>query len=191
VIVRTYDSETTGKPWFYPVELSPAITLNRDWTLRFIESEPAINEIFTLRQPESWTNLNHPDASRNMGTALYSTEITRPDMQADDWILDLGDVRESARIRINGQEAGVCWSVPYRLKVGKYLKTGSNRIEIEVTNLPANRIADYDRRGVNWKTFKDINIVNLNYRSANYANWQAMPSGLNSQVRLIPVRSRF
>ncbi|MDR0794433.1 MAG: glycosyl hydrolase family 2, partial [Tannerella sp.] len=26
VIVRTYDSETTGKSWFYPVELSPAIT---------------------------------------------------------------------------------------------------------------------------------------------------------------------
>ena len=191
IIIRTYDTETEGKSWFYPVELTPVITLNQDWTLRFIHSEPAIIETFILRQPESWTHLNHPDVSRNMGTALYSTEITLPNIQADDWILDLGDVRESARIRINGQDAGTCWSVPYRLKAGKFLKTGKNLIEIEVTNLPANRIADYDRQGINWRIFKDINVVNINYERSNYAHWQPLPSGLNSPVRLIPVRSGF
>ena len=187
IIIRTYDTETKGKPWLYPVELSPVLTLNQDWTLRFIQSEPPINGIFTLTQPDSWTNLNHPDVCRNMGTALYATEITLPNMQAHDWILDLGDVRESARIRINGQDAGTCWSVPYRLRVGKFLKEGKNQIEIEVTNLPANRIADYDRRGVIWRIFKDINIVNLNYERSNYAHWQPLPSGLNSPVRLIPI----
>ena len=187
IIIRTFDKETTGNPWFYPVESAPMLTLNQEWTLRFVQSEPAINETFTFKEPDSWTNLYHPDVSRNMGTALYATEITLPAVQADDWIIDLGDVRESARIRINGQEAGTCWSVPFRLKVGKFLQTGKNQIEIEVTNLPANRIADYDRRGVNWRIFKDINVVNLNYDSVSYANWQPVPSGLNSQVRLIPV----
>ena len=40
-----------------------------------------------------------------MGTGVYSLDIELPTLQADDWILDLGDVRESARVRINGQEA--------------------------------------------------------------------------------------
>jgi len=190
VIMQTFDRETTGKAWFYPAELSPVLTLNHDWTLRFIQSEPTINETFTIKQPESWTNLNHPDVNRNMGTALYATDITLPAVKAVEWIIDLGDVRESARVRINGQEAGICWSVPFRLKVGKFLQTGKNRIEIEVTNLPANRIADYDRRGINWRIFKDINVVNLNYERTSYANWQPMPSGLNSPVQLIPVSNK-
>ena len=189
VIIRTYDKVTEGKPWFYSVESSLPITLNQDWTLRFIESEPTISETFTINQPVSWTTLNHPDVSRNMGTALYATEITVPPIQADDWMLDLGDVRESARIRINGQDVGICWAVPYRLRIGKFLKTGKNLIEIEVTNLPANRIADFDQRGIKWRIFKDINVVNLNYQSVSYANWQPLPSGLNSSVRLIPLRS--
>ena len=188
IVIRTYNKTTEGKPWFYPVELSPVLAFNQEWTVRFIQSEPAINETFTIKQPETWTNFNHPDAIRNMGTALYSTEITLPSTQADDWILDLGDVRESARVRINGQDAGTCWSAPFRMKAGKYLQPGKNRIEIEVTNLPANRIADYDRRGIKWRIFKDINVVNLKYENITCANWQPLPSGLNSPVQLIPVK---
>ena len=38
-----------------------------------------------------------------------------------------------------------------------------------------------------WRKFKEINIVDLRYRPANYGHWAPMPSGLNSEVRLIPV----
>lgn len=110
-----------------------------------------------------------------------------PHIPADDWILDLGDVRESARVRINGQDAGTAWAVPYQLKVGKWLKPGDNKIEIEVTNLPANRIADMDRRGEKWRIFNEINVVNLQYKPVPYTDWQPLPSGLNGSVRLIPV----
>ena len=125
-----------------------------------------------------------------MATARYTIVFTLPEITADDWILDLGDVRESARVRINGQDAGTAWAVPFRLKVGKYLESGANRIEVDVTNLPANRIADYDRRKINWRIFKEINIVDLNYEKRQYDDWEPMPSGLNSPVRLIPV-TRF
>ena len=47
-----------------------------------------------------------------MGTGVYSLDIELPALKADNWILDLGDVRESARVRINGQEAGCVWAVP-------------------------------------------------------------------------------
>ena len=66
-------------------------------------------------------------------------------------------------------------------------KTGKNRIEVEVTNLPANRIADMDRKHIEWRIFKDINMAKLNYVKGDYKNWDAMPSGLNGNIRLIPV----
>ena len=76
---------------------------------------------------------------------------------------------------------------PYELSVGKYLKNGLNAIEIEVTGLPANHIASLDQKGVQWRIFKEINIVDLNYKKTGYANWKTMPAGLNSEVKLIPV----
>jgi hypothetical protein len=62
-----------------------------------------------------------------------------------------------------------------------------NTISVEVTNLPANRIADMDRRGEQWRIFNEINVVNLNYQRQPYGHWAALPSGLNSNVKLIPV----
>ena len=103
-------------------------------------------------------------------------------------MLDLGDVRETARVRINGQDAGTAWAVPYRLRVGQFLHPDANRIEIEVTGLPANRIADYDRRGVVWRRFKEINMVDLHYKDTRYDTWGTDPQGLNGAVKLIPVR---
>ena len=113
-----------------------------------------------------------------------------PDIKADDWIPDLGDVRESARVKVNGNDAGCAWAVPYRLNVGKYLKSGSNTIEVEVTNLPANRIAQLDREGKEWRKFNEINVVVLKYSRKKYDYWQPVPSGLNGTVKLIPVKKK-
>lgn len=191
LILQTFTGRMPECPaWEYIKEQPVSLSLDRGWTLTFPESEPAIPGTFVIDRPVSWTTLDHPDASRNMATAHYTIVFTLPEITADDWILDLGDVRESARVRINGQDAGTAWAVPFRLKVGKYLESGANRIEVDVTNLPANRIADYDRRKINWRIFKEINIVDLNYEKRQYDDWEPMPSGLNSPVRLIPV-TRF
>ena len=53
--------------------------------------------------------------------------------------------------------------------------------------MPANRIADMDRRGEKWRIFNEINVVNLQYKPIPYTDWQPLPSGLNGSVRLIPV----
>ena len=187
-ILQTYQQPLqASKPWKYVKEQPFSLRLDHGWKLHFAESKPEIQGTFDIDRPCSWTHIDHPAAQTNMGTGVYSLDIELPTLQADDWILDLGDVRESARVRINGQEAGCAWAVPYQLKVGQFLKPGKNHIEIEVTNLPANRITELDRQGVQWRKFKEINIVDLNYRPANYGHWSPLPSGLNSEVRLIPV----
>ena len=115
--------------------------------------------------------------------------VNVPDsVEADGWILDLGDVRESARVSVNNQEAGCVWCVPMTVEVGHLLHKGLNDIVIDVTNLQANHIADYERRGVEWRVFKDANIASVtNAKKFSFGDWDTVPSGLNSTVRLIPV----
>ena len=46
-----------------------------------------------------------------------------------------------------------------------------------------------DKRGVEWRIFKDINIAALGYKEGNYAGWDPMPSGLLGPVSLIPMKN--
>ena len=103
---------------------------------------------------------------------------------ANHWAIDLGDVRESARVFVNGKYIGTAWSVPFVLKLSN-LKVGNNDLRIEVTNLPANRISEMDRRGVPWRKFENINVVDIHYEHTTYEHWEPMPSGLNSTVKLV------
>ena len=93
-------------------------------------------------------------------------------------------MRESARVYINGVFVGCAWSVPFVLDCGKAFRKGDNTITIEVTNLPANRIADMDRRKVPWRKFNNINVVDIHYKHTTYEAWNPVPSGLNASVVL-------
>ena len=106
---------------------------------------------------------------------------------ADDYILDLGDVRESAKVWVNGQDAGILWHVPFKVNIGQYLKQGNNTFRIEVANLMANRIIDLDKRKVEWRKFNEINFVNLNYEPFDASGWETMDSGLLGPVTITPV----
>ncbi|MCP4644816.1 MAG: hypothetical protein GY851_30520 [bacterium] len=55
--------------------------------------------------------------------------------------LDLGQVAEVCRVRVNDQNAGIGWHEPYRFDLGGRLKRGENAIKVEVANLWHNRIA--------------------------------------------------
>ncbi len=187
-LLRTFTKEDVKMAdWEYTVSQTVGLTLENNWKLHFEHSEPAIEGTFNIGKVCSWTELDEPKAKVNMGTGVYSVSFTLPTISADEWVLDLGDVRESARVKINGKEVGTLWSVPYIAKVGKFLKQGENHLEIEVTNLSANRIADYDRRGIEWRNFKEINIVDINYKVKKYSDWETVPSGLLGPVKLVPV----
>ena len=124
----------------------------------------------------------------NCGTGCYSGVFTISDVSAgDEWILDLGDVRASATVKINGHEVATAWSVPFVLQVGQWLRNGDNTIEISVTNLPANRMAQMDREGVEWRIFKDANIVSSKYKELSCGQWAVAPSGLLQDVVLYPI----
>lgn len=155
------------------------------WTLSFVESNPNVKKTFKLKKVLPWENLSKQTRVL-AGTGVYSTTVNlTPLLSQVRWILNLGDVRESARVYVNGKYVATAWAAPFEVDLGDALQSGDNEIRIEVTNLPANLIADYDRRGIDWRCMKEINVVGLDYKPANYANWDPVPSGLNSTVKLI------
>ena len=94
---------------------------------------------------------------------------------------------ESARVTLNGESVGASWSLPHEQLLDVPLKAQGNVLEIDVTNVAANRIADMDRRKVEWKIFHDTNIVNIRYKPFDASEWPLMPSGLLGPVTLTPL----
>jgi hypothetical protein len=52
----------------------------------------------------------------------------------------LGDARELAEVKLNGQSCGIVWCPPWRVNVTNVVKPGENKLQIEVVNFWPNRI---------------------------------------------------
>ena len=195
-LLWTENSTATGTPGSTSVDDSHAavagaepdtLFLTRGWTLTFMDSTPAVAESFRLDALNTWEGLSQQTAEL-MGTGVYECTF---DLDTDEqvqrsWQIDLGDVRESARVSLNDKEIGCAWAVPFVLPLPEgVLRKGQNHLRIEVTNLPANHIAALDRQQVPWRKFEDINVVDINYRRSTYENWSPMPSGLKGPVCII------
>ena len=177
----------TGPAQRYAHEGQAPITLSGDWKVTAVRGGPELPPAYTQHGAGSWT-AQGGEWERFGGTARFEQEFELPaDAKADDWVLDLTGVRESARVIVNGTDADVVWSLPLRTKIGHLLKPGKNTLALEVTNLAANRIRDMDRRKVDWKIMREINFVNINYRPFDASDWELMPSGLVGPVKLVPL----
>ena len=54
--------------------------------------------------------------------------------------LDLGTVKNVARVRLNGRDLGVVWTAPWHVEITGAVRPGVNDLEIEVANLWPNRL---------------------------------------------------
>ena len=173
--------------WVYLDNPSPAVEVKGTWNLHFKDGGPTLPLDKKLTQLVSWTDLQDTAALAYSGTGEYTITFKMPKVKADEFMLDLGKVHESARVWVNGQDAGILWSIPFRTRIGQYLIPGKkNTIRIEVANLMANRIRDMDKKGIQWRNYHEINFVNINYQSFNAANWKPLPSGLIGPVTITP-----
>jgi hypothetical protein len=189
IVLRSYRGPSPHRAvqaWRYAHALSEGFALQGDWTLEFIKGGPDLPAATRMATPASWSSLPDPAAQRFAGTARYRLVFDAPARDARDWLLDLGDVRDSARVRLNGKSLGTAWSLPFRVRLGALEKRG-NVLEIEVTNLAANRIRDLDVRKVPWKAMHDANLVSVKYRPFDAASWEIEPAGLPGPVRLVPL----
>ena len=96
-------------------------------------------------------------------------------------VLDLGQVRELAEVRLNGHDLGVLWSLPFRADITAALQVGENRLEIDIVNFWPNRvIGDAALPPAERRTRTNIRKLT--------ADTALVPSGLLGPVRILPER---
>ncbi len=93
----------------------------------------------------SWTDREESGIRYYSGTAVYRTTFQhkrrmRPEGKGGALILDLGDVKDVAAVRLNGRDLGVLWCAPWRVDITDAVRSGTNTLEVEVTNLWVNRV---------------------------------------------------
>jgi hypothetical protein len=184
IILRVFaNKKAEGPAWSYWPTNGHPIEITDQWNVKFITGGPIMPADLQLSKLASWTTSLDTNALAFAGTAKYETTFDAPDAVEKKVELNLGDVRQSARVKVNGKDFGTLVTPPFRVMVDNLKPTG-NQLDVEVTSVAANRIRDLDRRGVQWKIFKDINIVNVNYRPFDASNWPLIECGLLGPVTL-------
>lgn len=183
-IVMVSDQDAATTPYHYVDQLQEEPVFTSLWQVRFLNGGPQLPEGKTVEQPTYWTAWGDAAADKFSGTAVYETSFSIQKQAGKAYQLQLGAVGESARVWINGKDAGVVWAHPFELEVGSLLQNGKNTLRIEVANLMANRVRDLDRRKVSWRNYHEINFVNIDYKDFDASNWKIMDSGLKGPVRL-------
>ena len=163
-----------------------AVLLAGPWEVSFVAGGPELPAPLHATNLGSWTAVGDTNAQRFAGTGRYSVIFDAPPACRTSAWLDLGRVCHSARLRLNGEDLGTLIAPPFRVMV-QGLKPAGNQLEIEVTSTSANRIRDLDRRGVKWRNFYDINLVNLDYKPFDASNWPVAEAGLIGPVTLTAV----
>ena len=126
-------------------EAKEVATLGGEWQVQFdpLWGGPAQPVKFAALQ--DWTTSADPGIKYFSGTAVYTKSFDVPASQLATgktaMYLDLGQVNHIARVKINNKDLGVVWTAPWTIKIpAGLLKAASNKLEIEVTNVWANRL---------------------------------------------------
>lgn len=188
IIKNTEDIYTSIPNWYYTEKTDVPIILNQPWQLTFKEGGPELPKARNLKKLELWTNFTEDASTQSFsGTGVYTTTLKLKKKNADDYLLKFDKLYESAKVIVNGQEAGIVWSIPFEINIGKYLKKGKNTIQIEVCNLMANRIRYMDQNKIVWRNYNEINFVNIDYKAFDASNWKVQPSGLDGEIQIVPI----
>ena len=121
----------------------PLLTLEGSWKLAF-ESGLGAPATAVFDRLMSYTESSNQAIRYYSGTVTYRKSFTLSKKQMKDaasFEIDLGSVKNLARVTVNGYDLGVAWKAPFRLSIpAEYLHPGTNSLEIKVINLWPNRI---------------------------------------------------
>jgi hypothetical protein len=185
-----------GQTFDFFAPAAAPIPIEGPWAVRFVSGGPSLPAARSIAALRSWTSFGGDDVVTFAGTASYAVTFGRPAATPPAWRIDLGAVHETARVRLNGRDVATLIGPPYQVVVRAGELNPVNQLEVSVTNLSANRIADLDRRGVPWKKFYNVNMPSKLPENRGpdglftAAKWDPLPSGLLGPVTLTPVSVR-
>ncbi len=175
-------TKSANTPDFRPVQ-----TLEGEWTVYF---DPAWGGPEKIVFPElaDWTTFENPGIKYYSGTARYEKSFTTgftpsPSVR---YFLQLENVKDVgiASVRLNGKDKGILWTSPFRVEITDALRSGENRLEVEVTNSWYNRVAG-DELDAGPRKYTQTNIVLKNdFTGRPLSEITLEPSGLLGPVSI-------
>lgn len=124
----------------FPV-LSTIKTLNDPWQVNFENREYGPEETIDFPKLTDWIDHENIKIKYYSGTAVYNSTFNYSKNQINTPLyLDLGKVGVMASVKLNDVVVGTTWIAPHRFEVSKVIKSGQNKLEIEVVNVWRNRI---------------------------------------------------
>ena len=154
--------------------------LNGPWEVNFQENRGAPQRT-ELNELISWTEHKESGIRYFSGTATYKKRFRLEAFPEDVSImLDLGKVKDIAAVRINGEELGIRWKMPFTMNITEVLQEGENTLEVAITNVWANRMIGDLQPG----TKEKITFTTLPFFQADAP---LLPAGLLGPVRLLEV----
>jgi len=90
-----------------------------------------------------WSKSTEKGIKHYSGIASYTKTFDLPEYSGTDIsgiFLDLGKVRNLAKIKLNGKDLGVIWTYPMEVKITDAVRKKNNHLQIEVANLWINRL---------------------------------------------------
>jgi hypothetical protein len=179
----------SGKTVAVKANVPAPASVDGEWNVSFLVK----NSTKQVRlKAGSWTENTDEDVKFFSGTATYGKEFTIAAAQkaaGKRLLLDLGDVQNLARVRLNGKDLGVLWKAPYVADITAAAIVGTNKLEVEVTNTWTNRIAGDEgkpqEQRVTWAGSAGRGRGGGAGQLAAGATPQLLPAGLIGPVRIV------
>lgn len=193
LLLETFAGSYDGEAFPFYERSREGRPVRGDWRIRFTEGGPTLPASRTVGTLSSWTWFGRPYEAF-AGTAEYRISLAPVTETADAWELDLGDVRESASVWLDGKCLGTLFEAPWTVRLTQEQAARGGELTVCVSNLATNRIADMDRKGRPWKIFYNANIQprlpvsRAADGSFTAAQWPLRESGLLGPVTLSPLK---
>ena len=194
LLLETFAGSYSGEEYRFFNEAGEPGTIEGSWTVSFVKGGPELPASRTVSKLGSWTSYGS-DAAVFSGTAEYSIELPAMSGDAEVWKLDLGDVRETASVWLDGECLGTLFKQPFAVTLSREQVQAGGRLTVKVSNSMENRIAWMDRNGKPWKIFYNANMqarLPQDRGADGYftaAGWDTVDSGLLGPVTLTPMKA--
>ena len=153
------------------------------WDVRFPHGWEA-KQLQTFAKLISWTESEDAGTRAFSGIATYRKTFTlsKDRSEEENWKLDIGEVKEIARVYVNGVDLGISCFAPHTFDVTGIVRSGDNHLVVRVANTWLNRLIEDDKRPESER----LTHTNLTRGPTANTAWREAtprPSGLLGPVR--------
>jgi hypothetical protein len=113
-------------------------TLNGPWNVSFDPKWGGPKNI-VFDDLQDWTLRPEKGIKYYSGLATYTKQFDMP-VTTGKLFINLGQIKNLARVKLNGKDLGVVWTAPWLVEIPAGLLQKQNKLEIEVANLWPNRL---------------------------------------------------